>query len=138
MARIDWIEQRLQNWTRWRMSRGSGVLGYASVDLTSLADADVGRDGYVSASIPTSDVEADETDGAVQRLPSECKATVEIVYLGQGTFREKAVRLAVGESTVHARIGRAHRLLADHFLALQDKRKAERERLEKLRIAMIR
>jgi len=43
MARIDWVETRLQNWARWRLARGGdGQLGYAAV---SLADADGGRSG---------------------------------------------------------------------------------------------
>ena len=33
MARIDWIEQRLQNWVRWKLALGGGALGYASVNL---------------------------------------------------------------------------------------------------------
>jgi DNA-directed RNA polymerase specialized sigma24 family protein len=133
MARIDWIEQRLQNWVRWRLSRGSGQLGYASVDLTNLADSDAGRDGYITATIPTSDIEAAATEDAVVRLPSELKATVECVYLGAGTLREKMRRLAIAEPTLHTRIGRAHRLLADHFLAQQGRQRAERERVERLR-----
>jgi hypothetical protein len=132
VARIDWIEQRLLNWARWRLSRGGGMLGYASVDLTGLADADAGRDGYISATIPISDVEASETEGAVERLQSELKAAVEIVYLGTGTMNEKCARLFIAAQTMKDRIGRAHRVLADHFLAQQDKRKAERERVERL------
>lgn len=133
MARIDWVEQRLLNWGRWCCSRGSGVLGYAGVDLTKLADADAGRDGYITASIPVSDVEASDTHEVVSRLPSELRATIEEYYIGNGTLREKCTRLCVVEDTLHKRIGRAHRLLADHWLARQQLQAEERQRLEQLR-----
>lgn len=128
MARIDWIEQRLLNWQRWKLG-GGGVLGHAG---TSWADFGMPRDTYGEVPIPTSNVEGGETDDAVQRLPSELKATVIETYLGTGGMRKHCERLAIGESTLHARIDRAHRLLADHFMARQDKARDERERVEGL------
>jgi hypothetical protein len=129
MARIEWVDQRLLNWARWVASGGSGVLGYAGVNL---ADADAGRDGYASATIPISDVEASETNDAVERLPSELKATIAEVYLGSGGIKDKLKRLACSEATLHRRVDQAHRLLADHFTAQDDKRRAERARVEAL------
>jgi hypothetical protein len=129
MARIDWIEQRLQNWARWKLARGGdGELGYAQVDLHA---ADAGRSGYVTATIPISDVEASDTDEAVARLyPGGLRLTVLEVYVGRGGIKDKAKRLACSEATIHARIDHAHRQLADHFLAQADKRRRERERVE--------
>lgn len=132
MAKIDWIEQRLQNWARWKLTGGAGVLGFAAVNLEN---ADMPREPYADAPIPTSNVEAGETDDAVQRLPGELKATVLEAYLGVGTMRQKLERLHCSATTMHERIGRAHRLLADHFLAKQDRAKAERARVEALRDA---
>ncbi|KQV85447.1 hypothetical protein [Rhizobacter sp. Root1221] len=129
MARIEWIEQRLQNWVRWKLMSGRGVLGYASVNL---AAADMPREPYADVPIPTSDIDASELDDGIERLPSELKATVHEVYLGTNTLREKMRRLCIAEATMHARIGRAHRLLADHITARQDRRKIERERVEGL------
>jgi DNA-directed RNA polymerase specialized sigma24 family protein len=129
MARIDWIEQQLQNWARWKLCSGSGVLGFASVDL---ADADAGRDGYITATIPTVDCEASEMNDAIERLPSELKATVLEVYLGRGGMKDKARRLCCAPATIDQRIYRAHRMLADHFLAKQDRQRAERARVEAL------
>lgn len=130
MARIDWIEQRLQNWARWSLMRGSGVLGYSAVDLS---DPTPGiRDPYAQAPIPTNEIEASETDDAVQRLPGDLKRTVIEVYVGPGGLRQKLARLCCAERTLHDRVDRAHRLLADHFLAQQDRAKAERERVELL------
>ncbi len=133
MARIDWIEQRLQNWARWRLTSGSGALGFASVNLEQ---ANMPREPYAEAPIPTSGIEAGETDDAVARLPSELRATVECHYLGRGTQAEKLARLCCTRATLYARVERAHHLLAEHFLAKQAKQKAERERVERLQLGV--
>lgn len=132
MARIDWVEHRLQNWARWKLSGGMGCLGYASVDLEQAGNGG-DRDPYAAAAIPTNDIEASDTDDAVDRLPSELKVTVLEVYTGKGGLADKIRRLCCGESTVHARIGRAHRLLADHWTARKDRQDRERQRVEQLR-----
>ncbi len=127
MARIDWIEHRLMNWSRWKLLGSLGGLSFARVDLT---DADAGRDGYREAAIPISSVEASETNDAIERLPGELRATIAEFYVGNGGLKDKLKRLCCAERTMHDRIGKAHRLLADHFMAQQDKRKAERARNE--------
>lgn len=130
MARIDWIETRLQNWARWQLTRGgAGGLGYASVQLTG---ANAGRDGYVSSAVPINDVEASETDDAVHCLPGELRVTVIECYVAAGHQAEKLARLCCSKRTMHARVERAHRLLADHFTARKDRASAERERVEAL------
>jgi DNA-directed RNA polymerase specialized sigma24 family protein len=130
MARLEWVEQRLQNWARWRLISGGGVLGFASVNLLAAA---MPKATDFEAPVPTSDVDAHEVDEAVARLPSELKATVIEVYVGEGGLRQKLARLCISESTLHARVGRAHRLLADHLLARQDRLRDERARVESLR-----
>lgn len=132
MARIEAIEHRLLNWARWVAMRGSGGLGYATVDLLALADVDAGRSGYITATIPVAGIEASDTRDAVQRLPSELRATVECHYLGAGTQREKLMRLCCTARTLQARIERAHWLLSAYFTGLQDRRRGERERVEHL------
>jgi len=130
MARIDWIEQRLQNWARWVLMQGSGVLGYAGVDLT---DPTPGvHEPYADAPIPTNEIEASETNDLVQRLPGELRRTVVEWYAGRGGLKQKLVRLCCAESTLHARIERAQRMMADHLLAKQDARKREQQRVEGL------
>lgn len=132
MPRIDWIEQRLLNWARWVLASGgsSGPGGYSSTSWAGSSSGG-GRDGYREAVIPISDVEASETDQAVNRLsPGGLALTVREFYTGKGGVAEKATRLCIGESTLHARIDQAHRQLAEHFLAQQDRQRAERERVE--------
>lgn len=135
MARIDWVEARLLNWARWLASRGQGSMGYAGVNWGSMASANAGRDGYVEAVIPTSDVEASDTHAAVSRLPSELRATVEAVYLSTATTREICVRLCIAERTMHKRIERAHSMLAHHWDAKRAAHQAERDRVEQLTAA---
>ncbi len=131
MARIEWVEQRLQNWARWKLTRGGvGNLGYAAVNL---AGANAGRDGYVTATVPTNDCEASETDDAVMRLyPGELRITVIEYYCGRGGLREKLARLCCAEPPLHARLERAQRLLSAHFAAREDAARAERARVEAL------
>jgi hypothetical protein len=130
MARREWIEHRLLNWARWKLRDGGGALGYASVNLAS-PTAGI-REPYAEVPIPISDIEASCTDDAVNKLPGECKATVIEVYTGPGGEADHMRRLCCGKSTMHARIDRAHRLLADHFTAQQDRQRAERARVEQL------
>lgn len=132
MARTEWIDQRLQNWARWRLNRGGGMLGFASVNL---ADPNAGRDGYIEAPIPTSDVEASETEAAVQRLPSELRRTVIEHYIERGTIDDKLKRLCVAKATHYKRLDQADRLLAEHFTARLDRARAERARVEALQAA---
>lgn len=129
MARLEWVHMRLMNWSRWVLTRGSGKLGYAKVNLL---DPNASRSGYVEAPIPVNAVEASETDAAIGKLPSELKATVLQYYVGKGTEADHLRRLCCSRSTLYARIERAQRLLSEHFAAQQDKRRHERDRVEAL------
>ena len=129
MARIEAIEHRLLNWARWRLTRGTGVLGYASVDLTN--PTPTMREPYAETPIPTNAVEAAETDSAVNRLhPGGLKLAVEEFYVGCGGVKDKARRLGIGESTLYLRIDQAHQQLAEHFAARAAKARDERRRVE--------
>ncbi|WKB52299.1 hypothetical protein [Eleftheria terrae] len=130
MARIDWIEHRLLNWARWRLTRGSAGLGYGTSVLASLAMLGGGRSEYREAIIPITDCDAAEMDDAVKLLPSELKAAVLEYYLGEGGMRAKAARLCCTEKTVHNRVDQAQRRLADHFTARKDRAARERRRVE--------
>lgn len=128
MGRIEDIERRLQNWARWKTSSGSGSLGYARVQLAS----DTSREGYREARIPTLDCEAEETDRAVLALPSELRRTVELHYLGGGSLRRQAAVLCCSESTVHARIVRAHQVIQSWLRDLDRARRQESARIARL------
>lgn len=136
MARDNEMERRLLNWARWALAKGSGVNGFAGVDWNDLADGDTGRDGYITATIPIASIEASETHDAVKRLPSELRATVETHYLANYPLAEKMSRLHISKTAYYQRIERAHRQLSEHFMAQLDKRRAERDRVEKLAAGM--
>lgn len=128
MARIDWIELRLQNWARWVLAR-RGELGFQSSDTMRAG----GTAGYRQAAIPIGDAEASDTDQAIRRLyPGGLALAVHEFYTGQGGVADKAARLCIAESILYRRIDQAHAQLAEHFLAKQDKAKAERARVEAL------
>lgn len=136
MARNEEMERRLLNWARWRLTQGGGPLGYAAVNLET-AETGV-RTPYEDVPVPTSGIEASETEDSVRRLPSELKRTVEVHYLDGGNERRRLAKLCIGKSTLHARIERAHRLLAEHFAARSDRAKAERARVERLQVSVAR
>lgn len=128
MARIEWVEHRLLNWARWKLCRGSGMLGFAKVNY---AEASSGRDGYVDARIPISDVDADETDQCIGQLnPPVLAETVSRFYLDPGGIKDKARRLCCAEATVYARVDQAHRQLGTLLAERQRRREAERQRIE--------
>ena len=131
MARIEDIERRLLNWSRWRAGAGSGGMGYAAVNMESSG----GSDGYREATIPTMDCEAEETDRAVMSLASELRATVELVYTGRGTMAEKARRLCITEAWVYRRIGQAHIRIQLWLADLAQLRRQHHERMEALQRA---
>lgn len=136
MAKIEEIERRLQNWSRWRLTRGAGPLGFAAV---SLGDPTVGvRTPFEEAPIPTNAIEAGETDDAVRVLPSEIRRTVEVYYVEGRSERHRLALLCVGKATMHERIDRAHRLLSSNFAAKNDRAKQERTRVESLHQGRIR
>lgn len=133
MPRIDWVEERLQNWARWKIARGGGELGYGGIDLGT---ANGGRSGYVTASIPILETEASATDDAVNRLvPAGTVLTVHEYYVGPGGHQEKALRLGISVAAMYARIEKAHQQLAELFIAQREQR--ERQRLERERVELL-
>ncbi|MCR5864665.1 hypothetical protein [Aquincola sp. J276] len=130
MARIDWIEHRLLNWARWKSRSGGGALGYARVPLGVQTPST--RDAYADVPIPVNDIEAGVTDDAVQRLPSELRATIVEYYTGTGGEQDHLKVLCCAKATLYARIERAHRLLAAHFHSEQQRGAVERQRVEDL------
>lgn len=129
MARIDWVETRLLNWARWKAGGGSFSGDYAKVNW----GAEGVRGRYAEVQIPTNAIEAGDTDAAVQALPGELRATVTEFYVGEGGEAQHLQQLQCTRSTMHARIERAHRLLAERWNTQRAARDAERSRVESLR-----
>lgn len=128
MAKIEDVERRLLNWARWKQAAGSGGLGYASVKL----EAGGSRDGYREAKVPVIDCEAAELDELIQRLPTDLRFTVHVCYLESGGEVHRMQRLMCARSTIHARIGQAHTMLARWLADRHQVQAAERRRVEGL------
>lgn len=130
-ARIEWVEMRLLNWARWKLSRGTGGIGYASVNLANPTPGI--RDPYADVPVPTNAIEAAATDDAVNRLqPGGLRLAVIELYVGRGGIADKARRLGCSESTVYLRVAQAHQQLAEHFTVQDARLRAERWRVEAL------
>lgn len=128
MARIAGIENRLQNWARWKAGRS---ISYAA---SNPDNAGMPRDPFADAPIPVSDCEASETDDAIDAvLSSEQRLTVYEVYLGRGNEADRLSRLRCSKTAMHDRIGAAHVRLAGHFADVAERRRSERARVEALR-----
>jgi len=113
MARIEWVKHRLDNWARWKEREQSHGLGFYS--QSAFLRVAVDGSGYRETSIPVDDVEARQTDDAVQALLSEqghLHRTLVLIYLEDSGIRAAALKLACAESTVKARLEQA-----DHHVA---------------------
>lgn len=126
MARIEWVKQRLENWALWVERGGDGARGfYTSSSFTWEA---VDTSGYRDVPIPVDEVEAAQTDLAVQALrvdKGHLHRTIEVVYLEGESIRRAALKLYCAESTVKARLEQI-----DHEIAtwLRTKREADERR----------
>lgn len=126
MKKLEDMERRLLNWSRWKSGPGVGGLGFASVNMIA-ALAGVSRGPHDEVPIPTMALEAEETDRAVLALPAELRRTIEVVYLGRGGMPEHATALAVPVATVRARVCRAHKGISNWLSDLAQTRQSHRE-----------
>jgi DNA-directed RNA polymerase specialized sigma24 family protein len=123
MARIEWVKHRLDNWARWKEREQRHGLGFYTQSAFLRVAVDSG--GYRETSIPVDDVEARQTDGAVQGLlvdHGHLHRTLVLIYLEDTGIRQAALKLVCAESTVKARLEQADHHIATHLrLAAQAK-----------------
>lgn len=130
MARIENIQQRLENWALWSARGAGGGLGYASVSV--LASDTWSRGRYNGMTIPVMDIEAEETDQAVKALRlsrSHLFVTLEMVYIKGIGVREAARRMRRAESTIHAQLAEADRLIQSWLTEHADDKRRRQEAL---------
>jgi len=131
MARIDWVQRRLENWARWYDRMHSGGLGFASqaAFLTEAVDCDRSNEAH----IPVDEVEASVTNDAVEALKlgyGHLHQTLRLYYIkGQG-IKQTARTMRRAESTIKAQLAQADGLLAVWF--------TERKRQQEARSAEFR
>lgn len=115
MARIDWVKQKLENWSRWHSQRDAGALGYPS--RTSFERFVVGS-GSRESVIPINDIDASETEEAVNSLrlvKSHLYLTLTHIYVKGWDIKRTAKALVKAESTIKAHLGDADHALAAWF-----------------------
>jgi hypothetical protein len=136
MARIEWVQQRLENWALWHEREGGGSLGFASQSSFLNEAAETSR--YRESVVPVDDVDAGITNDAVESMKPErdhLYRTLHLVYLKGTGIKETARLLAKAESTVHAQLGQADAYLSQWFIERkrrQTEQQAERQRAEAL------
>ncbi len=109
---IDYINKRLNDWARWRVSDRAllrHMLGVKSCwpDMKrDDFDQKYERHGTI---VPLDDLECCDTDKAVCALPADLQAAVVEYYTRRATTADGiAKRLGCSKVTLFARIGRAH------------------------------
>jgi len=137
MARIKWVQQRLENWGMWASRGGGGSGGYPTESvLAAWAEAEDrqwSRYRCGGTVIPINESEAWEIDRAVASFkdtrPNMYEAVV-LVYAYDFGVLEAAYRARVAESTMHARLAQADSAVAmwleDRAAELLRKRAAAR------------
>lgn len=116
MARVEWVAHRLENWAMWKERQGSGGLGFASTAIFS--DGPSARGQYNGAVIPVDELDASITDDAVESLKlgyGHLHKTLHLYYLRSLGIRGTAAAMQRAESTIHAQLGQADRLIATWF-----------------------
>lgn len=131
MARIEWVKQRLENWSRWKQREQSNGLGFYTQSPFLRIAVDGG--GYREPTIPVDDVEGRATDDAVQSLLGDhphLHRTLVLIYLQDTGHKVAASMLACALSTVSARLEQADHHIAT-FLRLRAQAQEARDQAAK-------
>lgn len=127
MARIKWVTERLKRWGAWRTRRDSNGLGYAKSSIFMAVPS--GGGGSYEAEVPINDLEAAQTDRAVESLRftrSHLHRVLVLIYVDNAGTRLAARRMARAESTVKANLEEADHALVEWF-NLNAPRRADRD-----------
>ncbi|MEN9903690.1 MAG: hypothetical protein RLZZ555_255 [Pseudomonadota bacterium] len=128
MARIEWVSSRLAIWGAWKARREDAGLGFARVNiLLSLGGG--GQGGYRESSVPINELEAAETDRAVESLKlvkSHLYLTLQYIYVRNTGIRLAAQRMQRAESTIKAQLEQADAEIARWFEARREQAEAKR------------
>lgn len=108
---IPYIDMRLQRWAEWSCRREDNGTGYAMSVLNRMI---VGSEVWAETSfdsrplIDCGDVEAMDTEHAVQSLRHELKRVVIECYIQRGTKEQKARSLGMCLKTMYLKLDMAH------------------------------
>lgn len=104
-------ERRMDNWRRWRLSKGRSI-GGSPYPIYNLSPRPPRGENVV----PLLAGEAEETDRAVRALPSRLMRAVEIWYLHSGTSNQKRKMLGCRHERMFDLLDEARRAIGQ-FLA---------------------
>ena len=111
---IDYINKRLNDWARWRLSDRATIrhmLGAKSCWPQMLQDDAEGKMERHGTIVPINDLECCEMDKAVLALPAELQFILEEFYYRTNTTEGVAKRCGISRATLHRRIDQAHQRL---------------------------
>lgn len=114
MARIKWVSERLKRWGAWRARKESNGLGYARSSIF----LSVPSGGSPDAAVPINDLEAAQTDRAVESLRftrSHLHMVLVLIYVNNTGIKNAARRMARAESTVKSNLEDADHALSEWF-----------------------
>lgn len=122
MARLDWVRQRLENWSRWCSQRDSGGLGFPKQSAFVRLGVSSGRS---ESFVPTDSIEASETDDAVKSLQFSLPGPYQVLVLHYARNMDRALvarKMGCTDRTV-----RSHLERGDYAIErwLEDKRAAK-------------
>lgn len=119
MARIKWIQHRLDNWALWKVRSASGGLGFS----TQAAFLAIKVDGSRDSPLPIDEIDAEKMDRAVGSLmpdKSHLHRTIELYYLKGKSIMGVAQEMARAESTVKANLAASDQALKSWFDAQEE------------------
>lgn len=128
MARIDWVSTRLAIWGAWKARRQDSGLGFPRTNIL-LSMGGGGAGGYRETVVPINELEAAETDRAVESLKlvkSHLYLTLQYIYVGNTGIRLCAQRMRRAESTIKAQLEQADAEIARWFDAKREAAEAKR------------
>ena len=128
MARIEYIKNRLNNWALWKVRQNAHGLGFAKQSVLLKEP----NDGYRESRMPVDEVEAGQTDAAVESLRagrSHLYLTLQLVYVQGIGHREAAKKMGRAESTIKANLDAADHALREYFNAKAEADQAKRAAL---------
>lgn len=114
MARIKWVAERFKRWGAWRARKDSHGLGYARSSIFMALPSG----GVSEAVVPINDLEASQTDQAVESLRfkrSHLHLALVLIYVENLGIAKAARKMGRAESTIKANLEEADRAVADWF-----------------------
>lgn len=130
MARIEWVKQRLENWSLWHERGRGGGLGFskqaAFLNLLGGSHSD-------GPQVPVDEVEASVTHQAVESLKlgsGHLHKTLQLIYLRGVGIKQAAKTMQRAESTIKAQLDQADAKLAAWFTERQRQQAEARKAYE--------